>query len=139
MTNRSSDPSVEVKRLSKELGGIEFILNSWKYAKEGSRSVVTRQIEKCESGSVYVDNNLVCGVLLAGFGLLSMLFTDKDHRQKGYAKLCMRFAFKELAKNGLVPALTVESRNISSLTFHEKLGCKIAARVDWINFSKPEF
>jgi len=115
------------------------MLNTWKYAKEGSRTVVRRNIEKFESAGVYVRGDLVCGVLTAGVGLLSMLYTLKDHRKKGYAKLCMEFAFKEVADNGMVPALTVECRNDASVSFHEKLGCKVAGIVDWINYSRPEF
>ncbi|XP_021956065.1 uncharacterized protein LOC110852334 [Folsomia candida] len=130
--------NVQVQRLDPELG-LKFILDTWKYATKDSDIVVRRAIELNKSGGVYVDGKPVCGVITQGFGILSALYTLQEHRKKGYANACMNFAYKELAKEGLIPTSTVEIRNEASIAFHKKLGCKIGYKADYIFFMNDEF
>ncbi len=111
-----------------------------KYFTGGTSSVISRNIERNESGAVYVDGEPVCGVIFHAFGMLSALYTLPQHRQKGYAKLAMTFSFKELAKNGLIPASGVDCKNSTSIGFHKKLGCNMSQEtVDYVICPRPEY
>lgn len=68
-----------------------------------------------------------------GTGIISALYTDKEYRNRGYAKLTMKHCFKEFAKEGCIPCLTVEVKNERSNQFHSKgLGMKKISVVDSI-------
>jgi len=77
-------------------------------------------------------------VYTLGIGIISALYTLKEHRNKGYAKLAMQYLFKELAKSGIIPVLCVELVNQPSYKFHNNLGCKVAGIVDAVTYSKAE-
>ncbi len=129
---RSPDPShVEIKRLDLHNQCVKFLLDRFGNKKD-SEVVWKSFIEKNGSAGLYVDGLLVCGTILRNFGVLGSLYTVPEHKRKGYAVLTMQFAFKELAKNDIIPATTVVVRNKISQKLHEKLGCKYGGMVDYI-------
>ncbi|ODM96263.1 hypothetical protein Ocin01_10419 [Orchesella cincta] len=111
----------------------EFILSTWKYTNEGSRSVIRNCIAANASAGVFVDGKCVSGVITPGVGLISALYTLKDYRGKGFAKLTMKYAYKEFAMDGCIPCSTVEVRNERSIGFHQSLGVNVSSIVDWID------
>jgi len=135
---RHSEPNLEIKALDVN-SGVDFILSTWKYAKEGSRPYVEKIVERNESGAVYKDGKPVSAIVTVPDGLLAMLYTLNDHRKKGYAKVAVKYAMREQAMNGMTPCLTVELRNEPSKAFHESLGMKVAHVSDWVTFHKPGF
>jgi GNAT superfamily N-acetyltransferase len=132
---RCKDSNAKVQKLDITTG-VDFIIETWAYAKEKTDIEVRKCIERYETGGIYVDDKPVCGVICQGFGMLTALYTLEQHRKKGYAKLCMKYAFKEMASSGLIPALTVELFNKPSIAFHAGLGCKIACRIEFVMCSK---
>ncbi|OXA56467.1 uncharacterized protein LOC118435349 [Folsomia candida] len=118
------DPSLRIQRLDVDKG-VTFMTSTWKFAKPGTAMVMARNISRNESGAVYIDGEPVCAAMTMPFGMVSALYTLPNHRQKGYANLAMKFVFKELAKNGIIPASGVDMRNAGSFAFHQKLGCKM--------------
>jgi len=120
--------------------GAKFLLSSWKYTKEGSLGEIKRHIERNESGGVYLKGEPVCGVMLHPRGMLSALYTATEHRQKGYAVLAMKKSYLELGRNGIIPASSVDAKNIPSSAFHLKIGCKMTDDpVAYIICPKPEY
>lgn len=128
----SSPPEVTIRRLKGEKES-EFISSNWKYSHEAN---VSKCIEFNASSGVFVNGDCASGAIMAEVGFISALYTKSEHRNKGYAKLTMQFLFKEAAKNGCFPCSSVELRNSRSIAFHQSLGCKVAAIVDWIGISK---
>lgn len=136
---RSPDPDhIQIQALDTD-AGLQFLLgdnNDNLGVKEGSQKsgeiVWSRFIQRNESGGVYFDNVPVCGIVTRSFGILGSLKTSPDHQRKGYASLTMQFAFKELARSGLIPVTTVVPRNTPSIRLHEKLACKHAGMVDYV-------
>lgn len=130
--------NVDMKRLSVENGGLDFLMSTWKYARPESRLDIPECLEASVSSGIFLENGKKCvsGVYSPGFGLLSALYTLKEERGKGYAKMVMHHAYKETAKEGCIPCSTVECRNQSSADFHKKLGAKIVSVVDWIDVVK---
>ncbi|XP_035710915.1 uncharacterized protein LOC118436594 [Folsomia candida] len=135
---KSPDPShIEIKPLDKDKG-LKFLLSETGgsnvncVVKNGNETVWSRFIEKNESAGVYVDGLPVCGIVTRSFGILGPLSTLENHKRKGYASLTMQYVFKELAKSGIIPATQVVPRNTPSIKLHEKLGCKRAGMVDFV-------
>lgn len=122
------DEGVEIRRLNTKKNDAKFILDTWKYAAPGSEIEIPKCIERNASGGVFVDGGkCVCGVYIASNGFLSGLYCLPEYRKNGYAKLAMNYTFKEYAKDGCVPCLTVEHQNPGGIQFFSKLGLKVAA------------
>ncbi|OXA46830.1 glycine N-acyltransferase-like protein 3 [Folsomia candida] len=118
------EPSLRIQSLDVDKG-VAFMTSTWKFAKPGTAVNMTRNISRNESGAVYIGGEPVCATMTMAFGMVSALHTLPEHRQKGYANLAMKFVFKELAKNGIIPATGVDIKNAGSIAFHQKLGCKM--------------
>lgn len=80
----------------------------------------------------------MAGVVMPGYGLISSLYTLQEHRNKGYGRVAMQFLFQECARQGCVPAFSVETRNTRSIKFNEGLGVKLVSVVDWVDVKKFE-
>ncbi|CAG7726600.1 unnamed protein product [Allacma fusca] len=128
----------EVKPINNK-EGLEFILKTWKYATEGSSDNVGKCLQRNVSAGVYVNNEIVAGVITDSHGLIGMLYSLNEVRGKGYGRLVMHQIIKESAANQLVPSCTVELRNGISMAFQEKIGLKIAADVDFVMYRKSGF
>lgn len=101
---------------------------------------MARNISRNESGAVYIHSEPVCGVIFHAFGMLSALYTLPSQRQRGYAQVAMKFAFKQLSTSGIFPASAVDVRNSASRAFHNKLGCEESQDVvDYVIVGPPEF
>ncbi|CAG7726599.1 unnamed protein product [Allacma fusca] len=128
----------EVKPINNEKG-MDFILKTWKYASDGSRDYVEKCLQRSNSAGVYVNGEIAAGVIFEGHGVIGMLYSLSEHRGKGFARLVMHQLMKESAENQLVPGCMVELRNDISKTFQEKIGFKIAAKVDFVIYVKTGF
>jgi len=133
-------PEVEVKPLTVDAdGGLELLLKGWKYTRPGTAEFLQDVIENGLTSGVFVNGDPVCGVIENRSGLLGMLFTAKDHRNKGYAQICTQYLMKQLGNNGFVVASAVECRNIPSSAFHLKAGMIEAHLCDYIMFDNLGF
>ncbi|CAL8074496.1 unnamed protein product [Orchesella dallaii] len=122
---------IEIRPLDKTAGA-KFLLDNWKYTKDGTPEYVQKVIEKNPSAGVFVDGKLACGALVNVHGLIGLLYTDNHYRRMGLAQLCMRFLFKEMARMGQVPCSTSQSKNDKSCNFHKKLGMIITHETDYV-------
>lgn len=68
--------------------------------------------------------------------MLACLYTLKEHRGGGKAKLTMEYAYKESIKHDYVPCSTAEIKNHRAIGFHESLGLKRSSIVDFIIVKK---
>lgn len=119
--------------------GTKFLLDNWKYTREGSAEHVIKVIEKNPTSGVYVDGQIVCGAVANANGTLGMLHTDNNFRRAGYAQLCMRFLLKEMAQAGLIPVSSARATNARSCRLHDKLGMNCTHETDYIiNMSNAE-
>ena len=65
-------------------------------------------------------------------GGISHLYTEKDHRNKGYATLAVRFLSKQLANNGLVPYATIGVDNEASAKLFSAVGFQRSHNVHFL-------
>ncbi|ODM95765.1 hypothetical protein Ocin01_10913 [Orchesella cincta] len=128
---RNLNDGIEIRPLDKTIGA-KFLLDNWKYTKDGTPEYVQKVLDKNPSAGVFVDGKLACGALVNVHGLIGLLYTDNHYRRMGLAQLCMRFLFKEMAKIGQVPCSTSQSKNDKSTNFHEKLGMVVTHETDYI-------
>lgn len=89
-------------------------------------------LQKNPSAGVFVDGQLACGALVNVHGLIGLLYTGESYRRLGLAQVCARYLSKEMAKLGMVPCSSSQSRNIKSVNFHEKLGMKMTHETAYI-------
>lgn len=77
---------------------------------------------------------------MPGFGIVSMVSTDPNHRRKGYATLAMKYLFKEVAQEGLIPCLDADITNPNSNRIYgEKLGMKFVTKCGYILYEPTDF
>jgi len=128
--------SVEMRSLNNE-EGIQFLVKRWKYSKTGTEEYVRRMLAKNPSSGLYSKrdnekNKVLSGILTNTNGLVGMLSTDPDERQKGYAVAVMRDLLKRMAIDGFYPCSALEEKNIASARFHEKVGMKFSHKCDYL-------
>ncbi len=132
LNSRDLQEDIEIRPLDKN-SGAKFLLDNWKYTKEGSMEYVQKVLEKNNpSAGVYINGELACGALVNVHGLIGLLYTDIHYRRMGLAQLCMRYLFKEMAKAGLVPTSSAQAKNYKSCNFHEKLSMAITHETDYV-------
>jgi GNAT superfamily N-acetyltransferase len=119
--------------------GVDFILKTWKYAASGTDEYLEKCLGRNPSAGVYVNDAIVAGAILDAHGLIGMLYSLSEFRGKGFGRYVMHHIMKESAGKGLVPGCTVELRNDISKAFQEKIGFKIAGKVDYICYEKTGF
>ncbi len=116
-------------------------MSTWKYKVPGSEIEIAKCLTQNPSAGVFVENGQKCvsSVNITGAGIISALYTDKEYRNRGHAKLTMKYCFKEFAKEGCIPCLTVEVKNERSNQLHSKgLGMTKVSLVDGIFVKKLE-
>jgi len=113
-------------------GGLEFMFKNWKYSEEKTKDYLARILQKLPSGGVYIDERIVSGVVQNSNGVIGMLFTRPEERNKGYGVSVMRYLIKEIFQAGLSPCSVAEMRNIASQKLHEKVGMQKSHEVDYI-------
>jgi len=112
--------------------GLEFIYKNWKYSDDGTRVYLRRILRNIPSAGLYLEGNIVSGAVQASNGVMSMLHTQSEHRNKGYGVKVMRHLIKELLKAGLSPCSVAEIKNLASQKLHEKIGMVKSHDVDYI-------
>ncbi len=130
------EPPIELTRLDVNKGA-EFIFKTWKYGREYKLSEFQTLITTNESSGVYVNGEPVSGITMSRFGLMSMLYTLKEYRNKNYGSLCMQGLMKDMAAAGLIPTSVVEVNNEAAIKFHEKIGMKFCQVVDYVVYEGP--
>lgn len=125
------DVNIELRPLE-VVNGSKFLLDNWKYTRNGSIDHVQTVLKKNPSVGIFVDGNLACGALVNVHGLLGLLYTGANYRRHGFAQMCARYLSKEMAKLGMVPCSSSQSKNVKSVNFHEKLGMKITHETAYI-------
>src|SRR5271154_647072 len=102
--------------------GLDFIVDNWKYKKDGTRAYTKEILDKFLSSGVYVDGVPAAAIIVNWNGFLGMLYSGKEFRGKGYAKMCTLHLMKQLGLKGYHIASGVECNNKPPNRFHESLG-----------------
>ncbi|CAG7821741.1 unnamed protein product [Allacma fusca] len=131
----SFGPEVSVQPLNDDPSAVKFLAAGWSATKSGTEEHLTKLLDHLPSSGIYVDTELVSGILLKGHGTIGMSFTLPNHRAKGYARAAYKALIVELIKKQLVPCLHITISNETSRRFHEKIGFKITHRVDFFEFN----
>jgi predicted GNAT family acetyltransferase len=116
--------------------GASFLCSHWKFAKSQSYDYVVKLIERNGSAGVFVDGQIVAGITMNGSGMMTMLHTLEEHRNKGYAQMAMKYLIKILSSQNVVPCCTVESSNAPSIALQHKIGLKFSHQAYY--FSRPD-
>jgi len=116
------------------LVGGDFFNRTWQYAKYNSLTYLRRILERNPSSGVYLNGSTIpiTGMALNGLGLLSMLYTEPEYRNKGYAKITTQNLIKEVRKRKLIACSFVDSDNSISRAFHDSIGMKAICQVYFI-------
>jgi len=137
--NDSSDNSKHSKNLEREVlktvdleEGLEFIYKNWKYSDDGTRVYLHRILGNIPSAGLYLEGKIVSGAVQGSNGVMAMLHTQLEHRNKGYGVKVMRHLIKELLKAGLSPCSVAEIKNLASQKLHKKIGMVKSHDVDYI-------
>ena len=88
------------------------------------------------SAAVYVDGKPVCWCLLHLEKSLGMLYTEPEHRRKGYALEVMTALCNKVIAKGDIPYAYIVCDNIASLSLAEKYNLQRHKRADYfmVNF-----
>lgn len=130
------DKNVELRPLD-ESTGAKFLTNNWDSSKPGTMDYVQTVLKINPSAGVFVNGKLVCGALVNIHGMLGLLHTHQEYRRYGFALICGKFIFKEMAKLDMVPCSSAQRKNIKSVNFHKKLGMKLTHETNYILHHAP--
>jgi predicted GNAT family acetyltransferase len=138
---RSEEEEFELKSLSLELNkATEFFLKHWKFSKPEAEPYIHRMLEKLPSSGIFIkDDQLVAGILLHTNGLMGMLSTEQNHRNRGFATRVTKQLWRQMLRDDMFPVSSVERNNEASIQFHKKLGMRISHRVDHITHQRSSF
>jgi len=118
--------------------GKEFLVTTWRHTDEGTGKILEHLLKRTISAGIYIGGKPVAGVIQNTMGYLGMLYTLPEYRKKGYAKICMLHAMKEIAKQGFIPATFVETFNTTSHAFQLSLGLKALPHVVHSLYRNPD-
>ncbi|XP_021967622.1 uncharacterized protein LOC110862716 [Folsomia candida] len=101
--------------------GLKFLTQSWRYVRPGTETYLKKIIKHHITAGVYQNGDLVSGAIVNGHGLIGMLSTNPEHRNKGHAMKCMRYLMQEMTKKGFAIVSSSQQENSYSLALHDKL------------------
>jgi GNAT superfamily N-acetyltransferase len=127
---RNSDPVLEIKELDPK--DAELVTKRWKFSGSGTLELMEAMIRHTGSAGVYVNQTLVSWVVLFAMGSINALYTEDDHRKKGYGRLTMQKACQIAGLKGLVPNVQIEVGNTPSTHLMESVGFTYSHDVEWV-------
>lgn len=118
--DREDKNGVVLKALDEDKG-LKFLTQSWRYVRPGTETYLKKIIKHHITAGVYQNGDLVSGAIVNGHGLIGMLSTNPEHRNKGHAMKCMRYLMQEMTKKGFAIVSSSQQENSYSLALHDKL------------------
>lgn len=134
----------------------ELVNSKWEYKSDGSLEMIQKMIATSEAKGgcvgLAVNGTLVSWMLRYLDGSIGMLFTDENHRRKGYAAVVVNGAVsnirsksqQDIEDNDCIDmdrdrmiSYIVDS-NEASKNLYRKLGWKRVADADWIGFASRQ-
>lgn len=114
----------------------DIINSTWKYGKcESTLPLVLSNIQRGGIG-VVVDGKLVSWMSTYSSGAIGQLFTLKEYRKRGYAKLVIDSMIKKLREQKKLPfCFIVKGNKASEHLFCNTFGFQCATEVCWAKFS----
>lgn len=109
-----------------------MIYQNSQFRKDATLDDVTHEIDYFLSAGVFLkaNNQLVSWVMChPPFGM-ARLFTFEPYRNKGYAKLAVRYLSKIIAQSGCVPFTTIFKGNTPAIILFANLGFRMLCRRD---------
>ena len=127
---------VVIKRLAAE--EVATVIKHWKYAGHNSNEDVKQGALKIHSAGLHLHGKLISWAYVSVDGGIHAVYTMEEFRGKGYGKLTVKYLCKEMAVNGLIPLVHVETENAVSRSMMEGIGFKYSHSMDWIIFDASE-
>jgi GNAT superfamily N-acetyltransferase len=112
-----------------------LVESTWPYRGPTTVYVMPWIIKNLPNRAVYVNGKPVCWALKQTYGGIGMLYTQPEHRGKGYALKCIHALTNAIQEANYTAAFAFISPNniASQKTFH-KVGFRPTHLVDWISW-----
>ena len=137
----------------------ELVNSKWEYKSDGSLEMIQKMIATSEAKGgcvgIALNGTLVSWMLRYLDGSIGMLFTDENHRRKGYAGVVVNGAVSDIRSKSQQYNVDIDcidmgrdrmisyivDSNEASKNLYIKLGWKRVADADWIGFAsrKPKY
>lgn len=119
----------EVKSI--DLKDAEIIDSYYEYRHPGSLDVIKKDIKERPSSAIYVDDEIVCWVLVHPDNSMGIMYTKEEHRRNGYAIDVTIDLTSKLIKCGKIPYLQIVNGNSMSPELAKKCGFDQIGVVEW--------
>ncbi|XP_049822416.1 uncharacterized protein LOC109603674 isoform X2 [Aethina tumida] len=128
----SCPPETYVDRL--KVDNTSQINDTWPFNYPNSDRYVLETIQNNDCFGLYLKESgeLVAWALTHHMGILGLLYTEENHRKKGYGSIITKFLSKEMAGNGVRPIGNVVVGNRASEIMFERMGFKNIGTCDYI-------
>lgn len=93
--------------------------------------VIKRDISNRPSSAVYIDDELVCWVLIHDDNSMGIMYTKEEHRRKGYAVDVTIDLANQIIQSGKIPFIQIIEGNGMSPGLARKCGFVEAGKADW--------
>lgn len=109
----------------------DLVYEYYSYKEHDDIVYIKTIIEKMPTRGVWVDGNLVSWVVQRDEGSIGIMYTLKEHRNKGYAIDLTKSLINEVIRRGDVPFVHIVIGNDASCKLAEKVGFKRSSEVVW--------
>ena len=130
------NPEYEYKQMDFD-SGTKFLKSTWEFVGKIPIDYIDIIVERNITIGLYLKSDseiIVSGVVLGINGFISMLYTDKKYRGKGFGKSVLQVIAQKLIENELFPCSAISSDNIASINLHRSSGMEMSHRVPFINY-----
>jgi len=94
-------------------------------------------IKTCGSAGVFFKSDPTHPVswsLLSNYGHVMHVYTQMEHRRKGYAKITVLSLMQQILKVGLTPALAIVAGNVATVKLFTGIGFVESYNTKWSRF-----
>lgn len=132
MPKENLDIRLKKNRTEKiRLEDAETVDKYYQYRNEHSLETIKRDITSRPSSAIYIDNEIVCWVLIHDDNSMGIMYTKEEHRRKGYAIDVTIDLAQQIIENGKIPFIQIVKGNGMSPGLAQKCGFVEMGKADW--------
>lgn len=109
----------------------ETVDKFYQYRNPWSLETIKRDIANRPSSAIYIDDEIVCWVLIHDDNSMGIMYTKEEHRRKGYAIDVTIDLAQQIIESSKIPFIQIVQGNGMSPGLARKCGFVEAGKADW--------
>ncbi|KAJ8717134.1 hypothetical protein PYW08_005533 [Mythimna loreyi] len=110
---------------------VDLIDSTWPHRYPSSTTYFELLIDNKYGYGLFLNNTLICWLLINESGNLTHMYTVKEHRQKGYGVLLLKLVSNVLIEDGKIVSAYCLADNYNAIKLYNKAGFQRIEGVAW--------